>query len=574
MRNDQNRIYNIAHAAVMSAGAAMLTVSFLANNSASAATGDKSLISGSDTGSYLAGRHAQFQHDQSKAADYYLSVLKRDPKNPDLLRRASILLTSTGRVPEGHKLAERLLVVTTENTDLARLSLSIREAKTERYEAAAEQLKSLPETGLNLFALPLIRAWLLVGRGEIDEALATIEKRMNNQGVAVLYGAHLGLINDIAKRPEQAAEKYQAVAKLREQPNLRLTQLLGAFYERNGRVEEAKALYDTYMAANPDTTMLESAINRLKTGAAPPSPITATDGLAEALFSLAGSLRQRDDIGTSLFARLALYLKPDFSIAKVLVAEILESNRRREDAIKVYQSVDPKSPFGWTARLRIASNFDALEKTSEAIRTLRAMARERNDRFDSLVSLGDILRRHERYREAAAAYTDAKARIPEIKKRHWTLLYASGISHERLKEWPKAESDFLKALELEPEQPFVLNYLGYSWVELGKNLARARKMIERAVARRPRDGYIVDSLGWVLYQLDDMDGAVKHMERAVELRPEDPVINDHLGDVYWKANRRNEARFQWQRALSLEPEKKLIPLIKKKLKDGPPAKKK
>ena len=202
------------------------------------------------------------------------------------------------------------------------------------------------------------------------------------------------------------------------------------------------------------------------------------------------------------------------------------------------------------------------------------MARERTDRFDSLVSLGDILRRHERYREAAAAYTDAKARIPEIKKRHWTLLYASGISHERLKEWPKAESDFLKALELEPEQPFVLNYLGYSWVELGKNLARARKMIERAVARRPRDGYIVDSLGWVLYQLDDMDGAVKHMERAVELRPEDPVINDHLGDVYWKANRRNEARFQWQRALSLEPEKKLIPLIKKKLKDGPPAKKK
>lgn len=535
-----------------------------------AATGDGAK-SESLAGAYLSGRHAQFRRDSSKASDYFLSVLEQDPKNPDLLRRAFLLLTSSGRASEGFALAERLLAETKQNVDLAHLALSIRDAKAGNFDTAVDRLSTLPAAGLNLFALPLIRSWLLMGQNKVEDALAALENNLSNEGVAVLYGAHLGLINDLAGQTEKAAARYDAAAKSRTVPNLRLTLLAGSFYERSGRKDDARALYDSYMAVNPDSPMLEDAYKRMKSGGTPPRPVAnALDGLAEALFSLAGSLRQQDNIGTALFTQLALEVKPNFAMAKILVAEILESNLRLEDAIAVYQSVEPGTPYSWTARLRIAANLDSLDKTDDAVKMLSAMAEERKDRYDSLVNLGDIMRRRERYKEAAEAYTSAKSRIPEIAKRHWTVLYASGIAHERLKKWDQAEKDFLKALELEPNQPFVLNYLGYSWVELGKNLDQARGMIEQAVARRPRDGYIVDSLGWVLYQLGDIEGAVKQMERAVELRPEDPVINDHLGDVLWHAGRKVEAEFQWRRALSLDPEKDLIPKIEKKIKEGLP----
>jgi len=153
-------------------------------------------------------------------------------------------------------------------------------------------------------------------------------------------------------------------------------------------------------------------------------------------------------------------------------------------------------------------------------------------------------------------------------------LYARGISLEQTKQWPRAEADFLKALEFRPDQPYVLNYLGYSWVDQGLNLDKARGMIKKAVSLRPNDGYIVDSLGWAHYRLGEYADAVRELERAAELRPEDPVINDHLGDAYWRVGRQTEARFQWLRALGLEPKPGLAAILKEKIKSGLKAKNK
>jgi Flp pilus assembly protein TadD len=206
---------------------------------------------------------------------------------------------------------------------------------------------------------------------------------------------------------------------------------------------------------------------------------------------------------------------------------------------------------------------------------LEEMALREPERPDPLVTMGDLLRGEDRFAEAEAAYTRALERLPVIEQRHWRLLYARGIAYERTKRWPQAESDLVKALELEPEQPFVLNYLGYSWVDQGLNLDRAKAMLHRAVELRPEDGFIVDSLGWAYYRLGDLDKAVTYLERAVELEPGDPVINDHLGDAYWRVGRQREARFQWRRALTFEPEADLVPTIQAKLANGladvPPA---
>ena len=269
-----------------------------------------------------------------------------------------------------------------------------------------------------------------------------------------------------------------------------------------------------------------------------------------------------------VLGRMALHLKPDFPVMQILVADILESHGRLEKANQMYGDINPDSPFAWSARQSIAANLDELERTEEAIKQLNAMADAEPDLAEPLIKLGNIMSRRERFKEAVIAFDRAIERIGELTSKHWSLLYSRGIALERSKNWPRAEADFLKALEFKPEQPFVLNYLGYSWVDQGLHLDRAMDMIKRAVELRPSDGYIVDSLGWVLYRLGKYDEAVKEMERAVELRPEDPVINDHLGDTYWQVGRKLEARFQWRRALSLDPEDDLRSVIETKIKKG------
>jgi tetratricopeptide (TPR) repeat protein len=252
----------------------------------------------------------------------------------------------------------------------------------------------------------------------------------------------------------------------------------------------------------------------------------------------------------------------------MLIGETFDALRRPEDALVMYRSIDANSAFAWTARLRAAADLADLKRVDEAVAELKAALADRPDRADAAITLGDVLRQAERYGEASEAYDQAFARIRTIEPRHWSLFYVRGITLERTKNWSRAEEDFLRALELEPDQPLVLNYLGYSWVEQRANLDRALEMIERAVELRPNDPYIIDSLGWALYQLGDIDGAVRNLEKSVELLSNDPIINDHLGDAYWRAGRKAEAQFQWQRSLALKPDDELAAKVRLKLSRG------
>jgi Flp pilus assembly protein TadD len=221
-----------------------------------------------------------------------------------------------------------------------------------------------------------------------------------------------------------------------------------------------------------------------------------------------------------------------------------------------------------SARIGKAQAMQAAARTEEALAAMRAAAELFPDDLEAHTALGDMLRRESRFGEAAAAYDKAVALIQTVEPHHWPLFYQRGIAYERSKQWSNAEADFRKALALEPDQPDVLNYLGYSWVEQGSNLAEAERMIQKAVDQRPDDGYIVDSLGWVLFRFGEFERALKHLERAVELRPVDPVINDHYGDALWMVGRKTEARFQWRRALSFEPEENEAERIRRKLGEG------
>jgi tetratricopeptide (TPR) repeat protein len=241
-----------------------------------------------------------------------------------------------------------------------------------------------------------------------------------------------------------------------------------------------------------------------------------------------------------------------------------------QEAITAYKQVPPSSPLFSSAEIQLATNLNQLQKTDEAIKTLNALIARQPENFNALLALGNLYRLNEKWLDAADAYTQALARVDEPGEQQWSVYYFRGIAYERAGRWSSAEPDFRKALRFQPDQPAVLNYLGYSLIEKRLNLEEAFKMVEKAVSLRPNDGYIVDSLGWAHYQLGRYEEAVELLERAAGLRPEDPVINDHLGDALWQVGRRLEAKFQWQYALDSKPTDKDAAKIRQKLKEGLP----
>lgn len=522
-------------------------------------------------GNYLAGRHAQNTKDPRAAIEFYRAALESDPGNLDIQIRIFSTLVSEGRIQEAFPIAEILVKSATRRDSLATLLLALREVRQKNYAEAINQLDSLPDDGVNAFTLPLLKAWVLAGQKKYAEALAVLKTRMSNPGVVALFGPHAALILERSGDVAAAEMQFQDALKNFRRVGLGMTRVAGAFYERIGKADEARELYETFLSNQPGSPLFDQAMARVN--ASPPetpASLAVAEGIAEALFSLSRSFRRQDPLEASLFSRLAIYTNPNFAIAKLRLGDVLLSEDRIEDGIKVYKSIAADQSYGWAARLRIARSYNFLDQMEKGAAILKKMATERKGRIDALVTLGDIYRRRMKYQDAADAFTAAKKRVTIFEERHWQLLYWNAASHERLKKWPVAEQDFLKALELRPDEPTILNYLGYSWVEQGKNLDRARQMIENAVRQMPQAGYIVDSLGWVQYRLGDITNAVKNLERAVLLSPGDPTINEHLGDAYWKAGRRLEARFQWKRALSLEPEKDQILAITRKLKDGLP----
>lgn len=319
--------------------------------------------------------------------------------------------------------------------------------------------------------------------------------------------------------------------------------------ERN---DEAVAAIDEVFGTDMDPEIAELR-GQLAAGERLPFSIIkgARDGVSEVFYSLGRALQV--DAGQDyvlLYARVAEYLTPDNVDAIIMTAELLENLERHELATVAYRRVPRDHPSYYIAELGRAEALRRSGKIETAIEVLEQLSQSHGDVPVVHVSTGDLHRQLEQFDKAVVAYDRALKLYVERENDQWFVHYARGIAHERLDQWEQAEADFRKALELNPEHPQVLNYLGYSMVEKRINLDEALDMIERAVAARPDSGYIVDSLGWVLYRLGRYDEAVVHMERAAELEPVDPTVNDHLGDVLWAVGRFDEARFQWHRALS------------------------
>ena len=522
------------------------------------------------TGSYLAARHAGQQRDAAAAAAFYRNALKRDPKNGELLDRTFLSLLVDGDIDESVKFAERVAQADKDDR-VSKLVLGVRALKHKQYSAARRELAKSVRGPITDLTATLLSGWSLYASSGPKEAVAAIDKLAGPDWYTIFKDLHAGMIYDLAGNKKEAGKRFEHAYKL-DPSALRVVEAYGSWASRNQSPKEALAIFEAFEKVLPRHPLVTQAIKTLKAGEKLPLLVTnAQAGGAEALYGIGASLGRRggEDLGL-VYLQLSLYLAPNHPLALLSLADLYETLKKPELAIKVYERIPASSPLHRNAAIQMATDLDSLDKPEEAQKHLEALIKQHPDDLEAIMALGNVLRGRKKFSECGDVYSKAVAAVPNPVKANWVIFYFRGICYERSKQWPKAEADLKKALELFPEQPHVLNYLGYSWIDQGVHLDDGMNMIKRAVQQRPDDGYIVDSLGWAYFRIGNYPEAVKKLERAIELKPEDPTINDHLGDAYWRVGRTLEAKFQWAHARDLKPEPEELPKIEEKIKNGLP----
>ena len=517
---------------------------------------------------YLSARFAANEHDLPQAARYYASALANDPGNPSLLALSFFYSTTSGDFEAAGRYAEAVVAATPDDR-AARLALAVIGFKHKDYAEVRRNLSQSAKGPFTVLTLSLFDAWAAVAQHDIagmDKDLLALSEQ---KGAESMTAFHTALLQDYLGNAAAAEAAYKK-ALGSSAPTPRVLEAYGRFLENHDRGGDAAALYRSHAGEGGLATVTRPGLARIASGAKPESLIrTPSDGAAEALFGIAASLTDAQSADVSiLYLRMALYLRPDLGLAQVLLADRFETLRKFDAAIAIYHGIPPDSPYFRMAQIQAALDAQRLGRVDDAINDLKKLVAAQPNDSESWIALGDTYRTADRYAEAVDAYDHAEKAIPNPGKRDWPMFYARAMAKERLRKLDESEADIQIALKLSPEQPELLNYLGYSWVDRGRKIPEALAMLEKARSLRPYDGYIVDSVGWAYYQLGRYEDAAKTLNAAVLLVPGDPTINDHLGDALWKAGRKIEARFQWNHAITFSDKDDDKATIAAKLKNG------
>ncbi|WP_322896306.1 MULTISPECIES: tetratricopeptide repeat protein [unclassified Yoonia] len=502
------------------------------------------------SGAYLAGRQAAMSCDFAEAAKYYSQALAHDPRNPEFLEGTMLAYLSSGDVAKAIPLA-KFLEVNNQRSQVAYLVRTAGLAQAENYQGLIAQVGD--EAGIGLWVDALIKAWAYVGLGDMATAIIQFDELSNVAGIKVLVMYHKALALASVGDFEGAETILSSGIAGSAAQTRRGVGIRAEILAQLGRKEQAIELLTASFGDNIDPEM-QTLITALQSD----QPISyagiidAKTGIAEVFFNFAVALREESagDGDVLHYARIVRFLRTEHNEALLLTADLLNSLGQYDLAIQELQDVPTDNRSYPAARLIQAAALRQDDRSEQAIEVLQQLIGSHAHLPSVHFALADVLRTQGDNDGAIKSYDLAIGLTPYTDPQRWVLFYARGVAAERIGDAESAEKDFRAALAINPDQPEVLNHFGYSLVEQGRNLDEALNMIERAVALRPTSGYIVDSLGWVLYRLGRYEEAVWQIERASEMNPVDPVVNDHLGDAYWAVGREREAEFQWSRALS------------------------
>ncbi|TCL75854.1 tetratricopeptide repeat protein [Rhizobium sp. BK251] len=531
------------------------------------------------SGAFLAARTADVDHDYDTAITLYKKALMFEPGNPEIRQRLMISLLLNGDLKDGVKYADDLKA----DPSVERITTVVRAMDAIRrheFKTADSLLKYDGPNDLDRMMNDLLAAWARVGSGKGKEALASVEKMKGPDWFRIFQNYHAGAIA-IMNGNVSAARRHLNDAVLDKEGGatapdtfMRSVMALARLEASTGnkqRALDAISVGDNMVSNYAPLNALRESIEN---GEKPPQQVTnAAQGAAAVLFSVGSALNRdgAEDI-VSLYLQTAHALDPESADTLVLLGGIAEKQEQMDRAIAFYKQVPDGSPMRRISELQLGLALAQGGKVDEARKHLQALIVSDPKDIRSYLAYGSVLSDAKDYPAMAENYDKAVEIIGPVPSRgHWSVFFQRGIAYERLKKWDQAEPNFRKALELNPDQPQVLNYLGYSWVDMNRNLDEGLDMIKKAADLRPDDGYIVDSLGWAYYRLNRFDDAVNELERAAQIKAGDATINDHLGDAYWRVGRKLEAVYQWNRALTADPDEAEIPKIKEKVANGLPA---
>ncbi len=504
-------------------------------------------------GAYLAGRVAHIRKDFNNAADYYKIVYKQNNERYELIDRIYLILTSKGRITEAAEYAKLAIKNKTTN-NFAKLLVAVSQMHDGNYQSSIKKLNKISEPIYRSLISPLLNTWNYAGLNDKLKAFAELDKLNKEKGLAPIYNFQKAILLDYFGQNREADEIYEQILSNKDtELSVRMLEIITNFYIRTGQKEKAVAL----MHSTINNQALDSILSSLrdKTIFATPQkthPIlsSASIGAAEALFTIASTFRYDEAIDIAhMYTALAIYMNPQYSTAKILMADIFEARDMIDDANEIYDNINSNDIAYYPAQIKKARNLIKLEDYKGAEVLLKNLSEDYDD-IQIYMELGEILRLNNRYIEAIRYYDKAISKTKNPVNL-WVLYYAKGVCQERVGQWKNAEKTLMKAYKIKRHY-LVLNHLGYTWIRQNQNIDRAFSMIVDAYNQAPFDPSINDSLGFALYNLGYYGMSLPYLERAAELYPSSAIINSHLGDAYWFAHRKNEAKFQWQHALTLK----------------------
>ncbi len=535
-------------------------------------------------GNVLAAYVADLSKDTAASAAYYRQALRDSPKSPELMNRALLAYLANNEMADAFRLAERLLQQN-KNNELARLALGIRNFHEQEFNAARQEFAATQRGQTPDFGGILLSAWAWTADGQLSKGITTAATLGRNQTFMIYRDYHAGLMALISGKPEDA-ERLLKAAYEADSKVLRVVDAYGRVLSLSGKTSQAIAVYEEYRKLLPSQPTIRWALGELRAGRTLPPPITnPSEGAAEVLYSLgdAGGV-QGDELKAIVYLRLALYLDPQHAMARFSLAEANERLGQFDQSVALLRGVPASSHLSNDAIIQSAYDLEQLGRREEAQATLETLVTADPKNGSVILALATIERARAAkekdrakatplYLAAAANYTKTIELLGAEGRSNWSLLFARATCYERAKQWDKAEADLKQAMSLVPERQSpdraqVMNYLAYAWVDANQNIDNAFTMLQQAVELSPRDGMIIDSLGWAYYRLGRYQEAVQELEKAVAYKPGDPTINDHLGDAYWKVGRQTDARFQWNHARDSNPEADELKKILDKIENG------
>lgn len=505
----------------------------------------------STSGAFLAAQAAAARNDIGTAAWYYSYVLQRDPANTQLANLVFQMWLDVGNISAAAPIAG-LLVDIDPGYEPARLVLATQALRTGQYEAARNHLAAVGGDPVSTLVIGLVNGWIDFALGDVDGALDAIEALDGQEWYPPFKAYHSALIADAAGRAGVAL--YYARLAYDLDRSLGPTQLYASLLARSGDTEGAVAALQAFLDVVPNQPVVQAQLAAIEAGEfGGPLVTDARAGAAQVFYDIATAIGDDGGQTTVPYLQLARRLMPDSSLTAFALADILQNLSRDEEAVDILDGIPVGDPLHIVAVTSAAGSLAALGEFDQAIARLEPLVAADPGNATVALTLANLYRSQERFDDTVTVLTPVIDAIAEPAPEDWLLYFVRGIGYERTDRFDLSVADMQEALELSPDEPNVLNYLGYSWIDRGENEDEAMAMVQRAVELQPDAGYIVDSLGWAYFRTGQYELAVETLERAAELTPDHAEIHEHLGDAYWQVGRRLEANFQWNHALDYEP---------------------